>query len=70
MLLAVFTLALSQAVLIDPEFVTEDVTASGSDPIFAGFSVASEVTVAVWVKPFSNLSGESVIWEAKKSAAD
>jgi hypothetical protein len=65
-----FTLALAHAVLILPKFVTEDVTTSGSDPIFAGFSMASEVTVTVWVKPFSELSGESVIWEARKSAAD
>jgi hypothetical protein len=70
MLWIAFVIALSQAVLIDPEFVTADVTASGSDPIFAGFSVESQITVAVWVKPFSELSGESVIWEAKKSAED
>jgi hypothetical protein len=70
MLWLCLTFHLAAAVLIYPEFVTADVTASGSDPTFAGFSVASEISVAVWVKPFSELSGESVIWEAKKSAAD
>jgi hypothetical protein len=65
-----FTLVLSQAVLIDPEFVTADVTASGSDLIFAGFNAANEITVAVWVKLLSQVLSDIVIWEVKKSAAD
>jgi hypothetical protein len=63
-------LALSQAVRIDPEFITADVTARGSDARFDGFSVTTEITLAAWIKRFDDSEDNLDIFHIRKSVTD